>query len=243
MITPLPRYLDAGETALVVEFGSTVDETTNDRVLALDAALGRKPVTGIIERVPTYRSLMVHYDPLLLSRARLIDRIDGALSEPVALEPVLRRRWHLPACYDASFADDLDHVAATVDLPQSEVIRLHSQAEYRVFMYGFAPGFAYLGGLPAALTLPRRVSPRDRIPAGSLIVAGGQALVTTVAMPSGWHILGRTPERLFAPDRDPAFPVAVGDVITFDPIDRATFEVLSVRASSGELVARVEPLS
>lgn len=243
MMTPSPRYLDAGETALVVEFGSTVDESTNDRVLALDAALEREPAAGIIERVPTYRSLMVHYDPLALSRAQLINLIEGALTEPAALKPVSHRRWRLPACYDAGFADDLGHVAAAVDLPQSEVIRLHAQAEYRVFMYGFAPGFAYLGGLPAALTLPRRVTPRDRIPADSLIIAGGQALITTVAMPSGWHILGRTPERLFAPDRDPVFPIAVGDVITFDPIDRATFEALSTRARSGELVARTESLS
>ncbi len=105
-------------------------------------------------------------------------------------------------------------------------------------MYGFAPGWAYLSGLPAALTLPRRASPRDRIAAGSLIIAGGQAIIAAMAMPSGWHILGRTPERLFAPERDPVFLVAPGDRVRFDPVDLATFRALDARAARGEVVAR-----
>ena len=109
-------------------------------------------------------------------------------------------------------------------------------------MYGFAPGWAYLGGLPPALTLPRRTSPRSQIPSGSLIIAGGQAIVATMAMPSGWHILGRTPERLFRPDRAEAFLIAVGDVLSFDPVDRAAFDALEQRAEAGETLARSVPL-
>jgi KipI family sensor histidine kinase inhibitor len=120
-------------------------------------------------------------------------------------------------------------------------VRLHAGAVYRVAMFGFAPGWAYLSGLPAALTLPRRASPRDRIGDGSLIVAGGQAIVAALAMPSGWHILGRTAERLFAPARDPVFLLSPGDRLSFDPVDAATHAALSARTAAGEVVARQVP--
>ena len=236
-----PRYLDAGETALVVEFGTTIDEAVNDRVLELDAALGSRQTAGVIELVPTYRSLMIHYDPLRLSRAALVSVVDEALKDTRTAKSA-KRLWTIPACYDPEFADDLGHVATTVGLTPEAVVTAHASARYRVYMYGFAPGFAYLGGLPPVLKLPRRTSPRDRLPVGSLTIAAGQALISTVAMPSGWHILGRTPELLFVPGREPAFLVAVGDVITFERIDRARFDALSLSAAQGELVSRVEAL-
>jgi KipI family sensor histidine kinase inhibitor len=240
MTAPL-RLLDAGECALVAEFGDRIDTALHDRVLALDAALALSPLAGVIETVPTYRSLMVHYDPLVLPRARLAEHLLHLAAAAVGADAGPRRLWRLPACYDADFAEDLAHVAQVTGLPPTEVIRLHASARYRVYMYGFAPGWAYLGGLPAALTLPRRAAPRDRIPSGALIIAGGQAIVAGDAMPSGWHILGRTPARMFAPGRDPAFLVNVGDLITFDPVDRATYDSLSARAAAGEVLARAEP--
>jgi inhibitor of KinA len=233
-----PRFLDAGETALVVEFGSTVDEAINERVLALDVALRAARIVGVVELVPTYRSLMVHYDPLVLARVDVIAAI-GNLPMLAPFE-TQRRLWRLPACYDPAFSEDIDHVAAATGLDPARIVDLHAQARYRVYMYGFAPGFAYLGGLPKELALPRRLSPRDHVPAGSLIIAGGQALVMTVAMPSGWHILGRTPERLFSLKREPAFLMAPGDFVTFDPIDRHRFDELEGRAAAGEIVASVE---
>lgn len=237
----VPRFLDAGETALVVEFGQTIDPAINARVLALDAALSQAAPAGMVECVPTYRSLMVHYDPLTLTRAALVSLVTACLDAPVP-RTARRRLWTLPACYDPDFADDMTHVSTTTGLSREEVIAAHASAHYPVYMYGFAPGWAYLGGLPAALALPRRTAPRPRIPAGSLIIAGGQAIVATMAMPSGWHILGRTPERLFRPDHDPAFLVAVGDVLTFTPVDRATFDALDARAAAGERLATSVPL-
>ena len=184
----LPRFLDAGETALVVEFGQGIDPAVNARVLALDAALGRMAPAGMLERVPTYRSLMVHYDPLILPREGLIADVNSCLNAPPP-PPKPRNHWS-----------------------------------------------------PPALTLPRRTSPRAQFPSGSLIIAGGQAIVATMAMPSGWHILGRTPERLFRPDRAEAFLIAVGDVLSFDPVDRAAFDALEQRAEAGETLARSVPL-
>ena len=233
----LPRFLDAGECAVSVEFGDRLDDQLIAQVLGLDAALAEAPVPGIIETVPTYRSLMVHYDPLALPRAALLDHLRAALAQP-AKAASTGTLWHLPACYDPALAEDLPHIAAATGLTVAEVIRRHSTAAYTVVMYGFAPGWAYLSGLPAALTLPRRVSPRDRIPAGSLIIAGGQAIVAALPMPSGWHILGRTPERLFAAARDPAFLLAPGDRLAFDPVDAASFAALEARAAAGEVLAR-----
>ncbi len=232
-----PRFLDAGECALTVEFGDRIDPVLAEMVLALDAALALAPCPGLIETVPTYRSLMVHYDPLVLSRADLVAQVKEALARP-AQGGRAGRLWHLPACYDPAMGTDIGHVASTTGLSEAEVVRRHAGATYTVVMYGFAPGWAYLAGLPAELTLPRRTSPRDRIPGGSLIVAGGQAIVAALPMPSGWHILGRTPEHLFNPDRQPAMLLEPGDRLRFDPVDATAFSALEKRAAAGEIVAR-----
>ncbi|MCX7889969.1 MAG: allophanate hydrolase subunit 1 [Rhodobacteraceae bacterium] len=236
-----PRLLDAGETALVVEFGEAIDDAVSARVLALDRAFAAAPPAGVTETVPTYRSLMIHYDPLVLDRAGLVALVRARLAAGGGAEiPAARRLWRIPACYDSALAEDLGVVAAATGLTGAEVVALHSGATYRVVMYGFAPGWAYLGGLPPALGLPRRTAPRGRIPAGSLIIAGGQAIVASGAMPSGWHIIGRTPERLFARRRDPAFLVAVGDLVTFRPVDRPTHDEMAAAVAAGQVVAEAE---
>lgn len=233
-----PRFLDCGECALSVEFGDHIDADLAARVLALDASLATAPCAGVVETVPTYRALMVHYDPFILPRAALIAHLQLALTTATAA-PTEGRLWQLPACYDPLFATDLPHIAQTCGLTPDDVIARHAGAEFTVVMYGFAPGWAYMSGLPPALTLPRRSSPRDLIPAGSLIIAGGQSIVAALAMPSGWHILGRTPERLFNPTRNPAFLLAPGDRLTFDPVDATAYARLEARAETGEPVARL----
>lgn len=232
-----PRILDCGECAVTVEFGDRIDDAFAARVQALDVALAAAPLPGIVETVPTYRALMVHYDPLILPRPALVAHLQAAIAVPVAT-PGQGRLWHLPACYDPEMAEDMAVISADCGVSPGQVAALHAGAEFTVVMYGFAPGWAYLSGLPPALTLPRRTSPRDRIPAGSLIIAGGQAIVAALAMPSGWHILGRTPERLFNPARDPAFLLAPGDRLRFEPVDATTFAALEARAAAGETLAR-----
>lgn len=231
------RLLDAGEAALVVEFGTRVDPALSDRVLALDHALGADPPAGLRERVPTYRSLMLHYDPLVLDRATLAERIRTLLAGATvrAAATVL---WTLPCCYDAPHGEDLAEAAARAGLSPAALVAAHAGATYRVYMYGFAPGFAYLGGLPEALAVPRRASPRPPHPANAVMVGGGLAAVATVPMPTGWYVLGATPARLYAPERDPSFFVGAGDLIRFAPIDAAAFADLSARAAAGEPVAR-----
>jgi inhibitor of KinA len=242
MTSEYPRFLDSGEAALVVEFGASVDPNINDRVLALDEALGALKLEGIRETVPTYRSLMIHYDPLVLDRETLI-----ATAKAIEAAPHRRReplhRWTIPCCYDPSFAEDLDEIAARTGLSVARIVELHAHATYRVYMYGFAPGFCYLGGLPAELAISRRETPRPPHPPNTILVGGGLALISTFSMPTGWWLIGRTPERMFAPGRDPVFLVEVGDLLLFDPIDAECFAVLEARAASGEIVARRERLA
>ncbi len=234
-----PRFLPAGESALVVEFGQTIDPEVHDRVMALDAALARAKIEGVLEAVPTYRSIMVHFDPRRVTTEALTEalrRLETAA--PARTRPT---RWRIPACYDPPHAEDLAELAAILGLPPERIVALHAGALYRVYMYGFAPGYTFLGGLPEALRVSRRATPRTPAPPGSLLIAGGQALIASVAMPTGWYGLGRTPVKVFDPRRDRVFLADIGDEIAFERIDSATFDAMSRAAEAGELVARRDP--
>jgi KipI family sensor histidine kinase inhibitor len=232
-----PRILDAGEAALVVEFGTTVDPAVSDRVLALDDALAADRPAGIAETVPTYRSLMIHYDPLVLDRRTLAGHVLGLTVRNTA-RVASRTRWVLPCCYEAPYGEDLAAVADLIGRPPEQVRDLHTGGTYRVYMYGFAPGFAYLGGLPEPLAVKRRPSPRPPHPTNAVMIGGGLAAVATVPMPTGWYVLGATPSKLYAPERGESFFVSPGDEIRFEAIDPATFASLGAREAAGERVAR-----
>ena len=238
---PAPRYLPAGESALVVEFGSTIDPAIHDRVLALDAALQQANLEGVTETVPTYRSLMIHFNPRLWATEALIDAL-ARLDTATKPAPGRRQRWIIPACYEPPHDEDIAETAELLGLPRGRIIDLHQGARYRVYMYGFAPGFTFLGGLPPELTIPRRAVPRAPAPPGSLLIAGGQALIASCAMPTGWYGIGRTPVKLFDPRRGQIVLANIGDEINFERIDGKTFEALSRAAEAGALCARREPL-
>jgi len=232
-----PRFLDAGEAALVVEFGETVDPAVNDRVLALDAALRADPPAGARELVPTYRSLMIHYDPLQIDRETLIaivNRMLTGLGEWRGEGAI----WALPCCYDPALAEDLDEAADILGLTPDDAVALHTKATYRVYMCGFTPGQIYLGGVPEALKISRRATPRPPHRAGAVSIGGGLGTVVPFVMPTGWYVIGQTPERLFAAERQDAFLIQAGDLVRFEPIDLKTFRNLEQRAASGEIVAR-----
>lgn len=236
------RLLDAGERALVVEFGSTVDPAINGQVLALDAAFVAAQIAGVRETVPTYRSLMIHYDPLVIPRENLVARVaQFEAAHPVAPKP--GARWTFPCCYDPEIAEDIAELAALVKLDVADVARIHADGAYRAYMYGFAPGYCYLGGLPQELAVSRRATVRAPTPENAVLVGGGLSLVATFSMPTGWYVTGRTPERMFAPHRERPFLVDVGDELRFAPIDAQTFAALESRAKTGETIARREALA
>ncbi len=241
---PRPRMLPAGESALVVEFGADADPRHHARVLALDAALAANPIEGIRETVPTYRSLMIHFDPRRYVGDDLAAEIMAklaALEAMAATSSRAPRRWRIPVCYEPPHAEDLAEVAGLVGLAASRVAELHASATYTAVMYGFAPGFLFLAGLPEALAVSRRRTPRPPAPPGALTIANRQALIASIAMPTGWYMLGRTPARTFDVARDPAFPIAVGDRIAFQPIDAAAFDGLASEAERGGTLLVPDP--
>ena len=233
------RFLDAGEAMLVVEFGDAVDATLNERVLALDAALAADPLPGVIEATPTFRSLAVRYEPLELDRTRLVAHL-VALEARAECEIRPSRAWVFPWCPEPPHGEDLAEVAARMGMSPERLVAGFAAERLRVHMYGFSPGFAYLGGLDPTFAVSRRPHPRPPHPADAVMIAGGMAAVAPLPMPTGWWVIGRTPEKVFAPARDPAFLVAVGDTVRFEPIDAATFARLADRVAAGERVARTE---
>ncbi|MDQ0513099.1 5-oxoprolinase subunit PxpB [Ancylobacter amanitiformis] len=249
-----PRLLDAGESGLVVEFGDTIDEQVNREVIALADALDALQLDGVCEIVPTYRSLLVLFDPLVLSREALRGhvlalwppRADGRPSHGTRHGPshgTGHGTWRVPVAYGGEHGVDLDHVARLHGLTTGEVIDLHSRAEYRVYMIGFAPGFAYLGGLDEAIHTSRRTDPRLKTPPRSISIGGRQAAVSPpLEIPSGWHLLGQTPVRTYDPTRaERPFLFAAGDTIRFTPVPQAEYAALCRAAEAGEIIAEWEP--
>ena len=234
-----PRFLPAGDAAMTVELGDAISAELNERVLALDAALRAADVAGVVETVPTYRSLMIHYDPAVLSASALRARLDELRPDP-GLQRSGVRLWRIPVAYGGPYGIDLEHVAERHGLTPQKAVELHSAAEYRVYMIGFAPGFSYLGGLDPRLYTPRRTDPRARTPAGSVSIGGIQAAVSSVEVPSGWHLLGRTPVRTFDLRREQPFLLSVGDAVRFEPIPHEEWPALDARAAAGESLARCE---
>jgi KipI family sensor histidine kinase inhibitor len=205
------RLLPAGEAALLVELGDTIDPDLNEAVHRLDAAINRAAPDGLIETVPTYRSILVSFDPTRTTAAALSSEISALGARGGEAVAVKRRRWFVPVCFGGEYGEDLAAVAERAGLSPDAVVDLHCAADYRVYMLGFSPGFAYLGGLPEKLHQPRRENPRSVTPAGSFMQGGSQAALSPVAMPSGWHLIGRTPLRLFDPGRSQPFLLAPGD--------------------------------
>jgi inhibitor of KinA len=236
------RLLSVGDRALAVEFGNRIDRRLSDAVLRLDAAIRAERLPGVVETVPTFRSLLVHYDPLATSRADL-EREIKALLDHDEDGHALARLWRIPVCYEEQFAPDLAEVARLTGRAPADVAALHSGTRYHVYMLGFLPGFPYLGDLPAALALPRRADPRLRVPAGSISIATSLTAIYPYASPGGWHLIGATPIRFFDAARTPPALLTAGDAVLFDPIDAGAFTAIRDAVESGNYNIEGEPIS
>ncbi|HXY39260.1 MAG TPA: 5-oxoprolinase subunit PxpB, partial [Vicinamibacteria bacterium] len=213
-----PRVLPVGDAAVTVELGESLDPATNHRVRALDRALRASPFAGLRETAPTLRSLLVLYDPAVAGfaavRRELRSRAGGG---SVAAEPL--RRHEVPTRYGGDCGEDLEPLARSLGVTVAELVRRHASVDYTALMLGFTPGFAYLGLLPDGLSVPRQATPRVRVPAGSVGLAGRMTGVYPVASPGGWQIVGRTSWRLFDPWREEPARIAAGDRVRFVPVE------------------------
>lgn len=234
------RFLPAGDTALVVEFGEKLDRALNERVLRLHEQVRMAALPGVVESVPTFRSLAVHYDPLTTG-FRQLSRALRRLLETSQARVHRAHHWSLPVCYEPALAPDLAEVAERTGLDPDEVAALHASVAYHVYMVGFLPGYPYMGDLPPALVLPRRENPRVRVPAGSVAIATTLTATYTLESPGGWHLIGSTPVRTFNARWDPPVLFAPGDTVSFAPIGRTEFERIRAEDAAGRYrVPRVE---
>lgn len=219
-----PRFRPVGERGLLVEFGEEIATQIHDQVIMLDAALAQAPFAGFAEAVPAYASLLVCFDPLITDHLTVKARILDLIAQGGKAAGSNEER-EVEICYDADLAPDLETVMEMTGLGAEEVIQAHLSGDYSVFMYGFAPGYAYLAGVPEAIRLPRKQAAIRDVPAGSVIIAGPQCLVTTLTMPTGWWIIGRSPTRILRDDdKDRPFLFNVGDKVRFRRISRQEFD-------------------
>jgi KipI family sensor histidine kinase inhibitor len=225
-LTLYPRVRPVGDGALTVELGDAIDSRTNAAVRALDRLVARSPARGLVETVPCYRSLLVAFDPAETSFAALAESLlaRAALAAPPAPPGALHT---IPTAYGGELGPDLAEVAAACALSEADVVRLHTGQEFEALMLGFLPGFAYLGLLPGVLALPRRPTPRTRVPAGSVAIAGRQTGIYPGASPGGWRLIGRTSAIMFDASADPPSRIAPGDRVRFVEVGELPAEVRS----------------
>jgi inhibitor of KinA len=215
-----------GDAAIVVEFGNILHRAVHTKVLSFAAYLDKNPFPGMIEYVPAYTTVTIFYHPWVLSEG-------GKKEAYQAVEEIIRlllpaietsanhshKTVEIPVCYGGDLGPDLSFVASHTHLSEEEVIHIHADGEYLVYMIGFAPGFPYLGGMNAAIAAPRKKTPRTLIPPGSVGIAGAQTGIYPLATPGGWQLIGRTPLSLFDPARENPCLLKAGDVVRFVPIN------------------------
>lgn len=218
-----PVFYPAGDSALVAEFGERIDESLNDRVHAMARWVLDQRIPGVREVLPTFRSLMVFYDPRRISYGRLVKKLARCPLERGAAADRKREIIRVPCCYDGP---DLAEMEQLTGLSREEIIAIHAGTDYKIYMMGFLPGFVYLGGLDSRICVPRLDTPRTRIEAGSVGIGGSQTGVYPVASPGGWRILGHTPLRFYDPSREEPMLCRAGQYIRFEPISQAEYERL-----------------
>ncbi len=236
------RFLLTGDTSLTVEFGNEISESINASIRAFNIALQDSKLPGVVETVPTYRSLMVHYDPEIIRYEPLVERLKGLLDKLDSVTIPPSDVLEIPVLYGGEeMGPDLAFVAEHAGKTQEEVVRLHTAPEYLIYMLGFTPGFTYLGGLDESIATPRLKTPRVKIPAGSVGIAGSQTGVYPIDSPGGWQLIGRTPVRMYDPGREnPILPQA-GEYIHFYAIDRKEFDAIAAQEAAGGYTCRRHP--
>lgn len=242
MSAVVPRVLDAGDAAFTIEFGEAIEAALVARVRALDRSIARAQdaglLPGLVEAMPTFRSLTVFFDPRVTGRAALIETLRPLFDQPAPEGQAEGRLWRLPVCYEEDCAPDLAETAQALGLAADDLVAQHLATPWQVYMLGFLPGFPFMGDLPAALHRPRRKEPRLRVPAGSVAIALGLTAIYPWESPGGWHLIGRSPVRLFDARRPEPALLAAGDRVRFEAVPVAEYQRLQVAVQGGEIDPR-----
>ena len=236
-----PRFLPCGDLALSVELGDDINREVNARILALEYLIQQKRLGGVSETVPSYRSLLVYYDPLTVGWDELTKSLRALWREarPEILPPA--RTVEIPCCYGGDLGFELEAAAGKIGLPPGEVARLHAAADYYVYFVGFTPGLPYMTGMPERLHIPRLDQPRTKTPPGSVSIGGIQCCIYSVESPGGFWVLGRTPLRLYDPASAEPSLLRAGDHVRFHMVDRAEYDAIAAAVADGTYTPRIGP--
>ena len=221
------EYIPSGDSAFLVKFGNEISEEINRKVRTYFIALSEKKIEGIIECVPSYTDLMVVYNPLIIQYKELLGELKVVAQNISDIEIPEARTVEIPVLYGGKFGDDMEAVKSHTGLSEQEIIEAHSGRKYLVYMLGFTPGFCYLGGMNKDIATPRKEVPSQKILAGSVGIAAEQTGIYPIESPGGWQIIGRTPYKLFDPNRKPEFLLQAGDYLKFYPISEEEYHKLN----------------
>ncbi|MBU3113811.1 5-oxoprolinase subunit PxpB [Clostridium lacusfryxellense] len=228
------KYLIAGDRGLVVEFGDEIEEQVNSKIRSLTVVIEQEGIIGINETIPTYRSLMVIYDPMIMELDELIEVIKSIISRMHELKLPGAKVIEIPTLYGGEYGPDIEYVADHNKISIDEVIKIHTDTQYLIYMIGFTPGFPYLGGMSDKIEAPRLQNPRTKIPVGSVGIAGKQTGIYPVESPGGWQLIGRTPVKLYDPYRKDPVLLNAGDYIKFVKIDENEYKNIEALESEGK---------
>lgn len=217
------RILTAGDSALLIEFGKEINPETKRKITAIVQLMREQHIEGIVDVIPAFCSLLINYDPRVLSYEELKERMENLLKMETKTETTRKRIFEIPVCYGGEYGPDIDNIAEHAGLSVNEVIKIHSSKDYLIYMLRFLPGFTYLGGLDERIHTPRLASPRLTIRAGSVGIGGSQTGIYPLDSPGGWQLMGLTPVRTYDPERQTPILVEAGDYIRFIPIDEEEF--------------------
>jgi inhibitor of KinA len=235
-MTAFPRTLTAGDSGLVVEFGAEIDPAVNRSVYGFTAAFEEATIKGVTELVPTYRSVLIHFDPLVLPPQQLQAEVDSLLARPGEDAAGTARSaplYRIPVAYGGGDGPDLERVAEHAGMDGEGVVKIHSGGVYQVYMLGFLPGFPYLGGMDQSIACPRLETPRVKVPAGSVGIAESQTGVYPADSPGGWNLIGRTPVPLFDASKDPPAAIEPGSFVQFVPTGPDEIATIRAEISAG----------
>jgi len=232
-----------GDCAIAIEFKNEISEEINNNVAALKSSIENAQIEGVLECIPTYRSITICYNPMLISFDELKDGIEKFMNESGSSNETEARVYIIPVCYGGEYGPDLTNVASANNLRHQEVIEIHSSVDYRIYMLGFTPGFPYLGGMSDSIATPRLKQPRTKIIAGSVGIAGKQTGIYPIDSPGGWQIIGRTPLKLFDINREIPILLEAGNYIRFQAIDEEKYREIEKEVKEANYICETESIT